>query len=75
MMNLNEYFESLRETMTCDEIIDLEEEVYALYEEGDGSAFDEWAAAHNIDTTVTKVVLGDPINIVTLWVWDMDGDC
>ena len=74
MMNINEYFENLRETMTCDEVNDLEEKIYALYEDGDGSAFEEWAKIHNIDTMATKIVLDDPINIVTLWVWDMCDD-
>lgn len=72
MMNVREYFDSLMSKMDLDEMFELEDQLLEMYYEDDGS-FEEYMEAHNVDLSAKNEELGE--TYLTLWVWDMDGDC
>ena len=72
MMNVREYFDSLLDEMELDEMFDLEDRLLEMYYNDDGS-FEEYMESHNVDLSMKDKELNE--TYLTLWVWDMDGDC
>ena len=72
MMNVREYFNSLLDEMELDEIFDLEDRLLEMYYNDDGS-FEKYMESHNVDLSMKDEELNE--THLTLWVWDMDGDC
>ena len=72
MMNVREYFDSLLDEMELDEMFDLEDRLLEMYYNDDGS-FEEYMESHNVDLSMKDEELNE--TYLTLWVWDMDGDC
>ena len=72
MMNIREYFDTLRKNAQNDEefdnVCEYEYEVYQM----DDDEFDAWLTANDIDRNATKTVLGEEILVITLWSWDFD---
>lgn len=78
MMNIKEYFNNLYNNTTTTEeweaVMEYEEATYEMFEQGADEEVELWAKQCNVDLQATKVVLGMPTPVVTLWVWDMCGE-
>lgn len=74
MMNVREYFETYQKenNLTCDEMIDFEDEMYNLYK-NNFEAFKTYMTKHNVDLRAWDLDINE--SVLTLWVWDVDGDC
>ena len=72
MMNVREYFDSLMDTMDLDELFELEDQLLEMYCKDDGS-FEKYMESHGVDLSAKNEELGE--TFLTLWIWDVDGDC
>lgn len=77
MMNIKEYFYNLYSKTNSESewnwVSEYEEATYQMFEEGSEADIDLWAEKCGVDLEATDIVLGEPILIITLWGWDMEG--
>lgn len=78
MTNIKEYFNNMYKATTTTEeweaVMEYEESIYELFEEGTEEEVEAWAQQCNVDLQATQTVLGMSTPVVTLWVWDMCGE-
>lgn len=78
MMNIREYFKNLYTKANTDEewfaVEEYETATWEMFQEGTEEEIELWASKCNVDLSATKVVLGTPELITTLWAWDMCGE-
>ena len=79
MMNIREYFDTLRMNAQTEEefdnVCETEYEVYEWYCDDDSDLFDKWVEANEIDLTATEMVGyvdKHKVKVITLWAWDFD---
>ena len=69
-MTINEYLDNIA-MEDFDKYIEEDDKLWELYEQEDDEFF-KYCEEKGIDLTATKIVLGQPIEELTLWVWDHD---
>jgi len=79
MMNIREYFDTLRMNAKTEEefdnVCDTEYEVYEWYCDDETDLFDAWVKANNIDLDATEMIgytKKHEVKVITLWAWDFD---
>ena len=69
MTNINEYLNNILNINSFDAYMEEDDKLWELYEKEDNSFF-EYCAEKNIDLTIEKIVLNNPIKELTLWAYD-----
>lgn len=78
MTNIKEYFNNMYKATTTTEeyeaVMEYEDSIYELFEEGTEKEVEAWATEQGVSLTATQVVLGSEELVTTLWAWDMCGE-
>lgn len=69
-MTINKYLDNIA-MEDFDKYIEEDDKLWELYEQEDDEFF-KYCKEKGIDLTATKIVSGQSIEVLTLWVWDHD---